>query len=114
MKYYDVRTQITPAYVSISHVKKGGRSVLITRDHVGLYKDGAPQIIMDSKEHGGLVIAAGKDGGEAVMKVGEHGGRVEAHGNGSSKGQAVMAVSEYGNGVVNTWDKNGYRVATLK
>lgn len=27
--------------------------------------------------------------------------------------RAVMGVTHYGNGAVSTWDKNGYRLATL-
>ena len=65
-------------------------------------------------EHGGYISANGETGRRAHMTIGEHGGRVGVGGNGSSKGEAVMAVNEYGNGVVSTWDKNGYRLASLK
>ena len=50
----------------------------------------------------------------ATLGVNEHGGSVEFYGKGIDKTRAAMGVNEYGNGAVNTWDKNGYRLATLK
>lgn len=41
------------------------------------------------------------------LRATEHGGRVDVFGK--SKGTAVMKIDEHGNGVVSTWDKNGYR-----
>ena len=38
----------------------------------------------------------------------EHGGRIDVF-NKQGENRAVMSVNEYGNGVVATWDKNGYR-----
>ena len=54
------------------------------------------------------------DTGSAVLQTGEHGGRAGVYGKGDEKARAVIAVNEYGNGAVSTWDKNGYRLATLK
>ena len=108
----DVRTQITPAYVSIRHGEKGGRSVLITRDHVGLYKDGAPQMIMDSKEHGGRVTVYGKDGESvARMSISENGGGVAVRGK-DGGGGAAMAITEYG-GFVRVSGKDGGGTAAM-
>ena len=63
-------------------------------------------------EHGGRVQAAG-DNTNVVMRVNERGGRVAVYGN-DGKQRVGMGVNEYGNGAVSTWDKNGYRLATLK
>ena len=71
---------------------------------------------MGIREHGGRVRVGGpaRDSSHARMGVSEHGGEVAVFGNGSSKGKAVMGINRYGNGAVSTWDKNGYRLATLK
>ena len=75
-------------------------------------------VILKTEEHGGSITAYGKDIGSttrgAVVDVGEHGGIVGVYGKGSDKLRAIMGVNEYGNGAVDTWDKNGYRLATLK
>ena len=71
------------------------------------------RIIVD--EHGGAVGVFGRDtNNSALMDVHEHGGRFGVFGRGSSKSRASMGVNEYGNGAVSTWDKNGYRLATLE
>ena len=49
-----------------------------------------------------------------MLSVNEHGGRVSVRGKGNNETRAVMGFNEYGNGGVSTWDKNGYRLATLK
>ena len=54
------------------------------------------------------------ENGSVTMDVDEHGGRVAVFGKGSDESRAIMGVDEYGNGAVSTWDKNGYRLATLK
>ena len=48
------------------------------------------------------------------MKADDYGGHVHVTGKGDDNSRAGMGVNEYGNGAVNTWDKNGYRLATLK
>ena len=68
-------------------------------------------------ERGGAVSVFGKDGisckdgkrsiSSAILGIGEHGGQVEVFGKG--EGKAGMGINEYGNGVVASWDKNGYR-----
>ncbi len=60
-------------------------------------------------EDGGEVAVNGKDGTQQTrIHTTENGGRVDVFGKGSSKSRAAMGVNEYGNGVVKTWDKNGY------
>ena len=48
------------------------------------------------------------------LQIDEYGGRVQLFGMGNKSARAVMGVNEYGNGAISTWDKNGYRLATLK
>jgi len=53
----------------------------------------------------------GENRGEsAQLKVDESGGRLDVFGKADDKSSATVAINEYGNGVVNTWDKNGYRL----
>ena len=60
-------------------------------------------------EGGNSVAVYNKQGKRAVgLHSTESGGRVNVYNN-QEKTRAVMAVNECGNGVVNTWDKNGYR-----
>ena len=66
-----------------------------------------------SKNGGGLVQVKGKAAG-AQVDINEYGGVVAVYGNGSDKARVQMSVNEYGNGVANAWDKNNYRVGTLK
>ena len=79
-----------------------GRISSFTPDHGAIF--------IHHNEHGGRVAVAGKNGGRAWIGGDEHGGTIAVYGNGSSKGQAGMGVNECGNGAVNTWDKNGYRL----
>ena len=78
-------------------------------------KDGEGAARMRITENGGAVSVHGKDGvGSAQMTINEYGGRVSVRGKGNDETRATIAVNEYGNGAVSTWDKNGYRLATLK
>ena len=53
-------------------------------------------------------INSGKDDDRVViMSTDKHGGIVFVGGKG--EGKAVLGINEYGNGIMNTWDKNGYR-----
>ena len=82
--------------------------------HVSIHgKDGNSRANMGIVEHGGYVSVDGKDRKSRVdVGISEHGGQVFAYGKGES--QVAIAINEYGNGAVSTWDKNGYRLATLK
>ena len=80
-----------------------------------LNKDGQLGAIVNVDEHGGRVSVRDKDGkSRAIVYVHEHGGSVSVHGKGSSESRAIIGVNKYGNGAISTWDKNGYRLATLK
>lgn len=46
------------------------------------------------------------------LHVNEYGGQLDLYGN-DDKARVLIGVNEYGNGVVNTFDKNGYRHAVL-
>lgn len=76
--------------------------------------EGSVGVTIVSSSDGGIIAVRNKGGGMAKMMIDGYGGRVEVYGKNSSKGQATMGVNEYGNGGVSTWDKNGYRLATLK
>lgn len=95
----------------------GSASMKITEDggniHVRQYGMGSADIrVNPDSRH--ITVSDKLSREQAFMSFNEHGGRVGVVGKGDSKGQAVMAVNEYGNGGVSTWDKNGYRLATLK
>ena len=95
---------------------KVGDVNLSTNEHGGtveiIGKEGV--VVLGTGEDSGLVGVYGKeiDKSRAVMVVNEHGGAVAIDGEGETR--AVIAVNEYGDGVVNTWDKNGDCLATLK
>ena len=77
-------------------------------------KDGEETAGMKIYENGGSVYVHGKDGGGiARMEIDEDGGSVAVYGN-DGKQRVGIGVNEYGNGGVSTWDKNGYRLKTLK
>lgn len=72
---------------------------------MGVNENGGFVSVHDFEKHGRAA---------AMMGLSKQGGLVAVTGKGDSKGQAAMGMSEYGSGVVNTWDKNGYRLAALK
>ena len=65
---------------------------------------------------GGQVGVSGKGRSksnvEATVGVTEYGGLIGVA-NKNGEPRAGMNVDAYGKGVVNTWDKNGYRLGTL-
>ena len=100
--------------------KDGHKNVLMSFNERGgrvdVYdKDGKSSAYMSVHENGGLVSLKGKDGGGSLqMSIDKYGGYVGVYGRGNDYSRAVMSVNEYGNGAVSTWDKNRYRLATLK
>ena len=96
----------------------GSKSTVFLQDS-GIYlsdKSGKEVVqIVSNGEHGGSVGVKGKEGQRgAQMNIDEHGGAFSAYGRGNQNSRVGMGVNEYGNGAVSTWDKNGYRLATLK
>ena len=88
-------------------------------DTVWVFGEKGGGVILDVNDHGGRVQIYGRGGRsdrerQATLGIDEHGGYVGIYGKGSQKAHAVMSVNDYGNGTVSTWDKNGYRLATLK
>ena len=88
---------------------KGNAPGMALERHIGIAQ-------MHITTHGGSVEVYGheKTAGtqiqaSALMHITEDGGRVAVDSNGDSEGKAAMEVNRYGNGVVGTWDKNGYR-----
>lgn len=76
-------------------------------------KRGAAQIGIG--EYGGDISMVGDNDNEPIiwMRTNENGGNIALYGN-DGKQRVGMGVNEYGNGAVSTWDKNGYRLGTLK
>ena len=70
-------------------------------------KDGGLASML-TKERSGIVWVSRKDGGEVEIDTDEYGGSVSVTNNQGAP-RAVMGVNAFGNGVVATWDKNGYR-----
>ena len=94
-------------------ITENGGLVTLTGKENG--KDGREGVQMAITENGGAVRVYGNDGERsAQMAINEDGGAVRVYGKGNTGSRAGMGVDEYGNGAVSTWDKNGYRLATLK
>ena len=75
-------------------------------------KTGVVRLATD--ENGRLVSVANEtDNRKAKLGINEHGDSVAVYGKGSNKSRAIITVNEYGSRAVSTWDKNGYRLATL-
>ena len=108
-------------------------TTLITGGRVDVTgEDDMAQVQICTDERGGLISVHGKRGSEAqvMIDVKDHGGRVAALGDGQSgvgmsivengglvlvtdndgDTKVVLGVNEYGTGMINTWDKNGYRL----
>ena len=107
------------SYVWVANNEHGG--------HVGvLGKDGSG-VQLSNDEHGGVVEVHSRGTGAWDTKVE---GKWEYDKDdlidilafiqqqeskyGAISARARMSVNEYGTGAVSTWDKNGYRLATLK
>ena len=107
--------------VSITIGEQGGTILVSGQIRSRLRKEGTWEetfndgkaVVIGIDDHGGKVKVDGK-GAAAEMQVTEYGGYVNVYGNNDDETRATMSVNSYGNGVVNTWDKNGYRLATLK
>ena len=102
--------------------KDGQGMVVITINKHGGYvncisnKDssGTAGIGIDKQGHGTFVVLDAEGLPGASMGCDEHGGAVTIWGKGNERARVGIGVNEYGNGAVSAWDKNGYRLATLK
>ena len=67
-------------------------------------------VLVCSEDLGNKVIVANKQRNSTVVELGstEYGGQVDFYNNQGER-RAMMGVNKYGYGVVDTWDKNGYR-----
>lgn len=110
---------------AVMALKEGSGSVLVRNTHgematMGWGKYGGEVAVRN--RDGSFVVMSGvgvlvhaKDGRGAGMSLEEHGGSVVVRGKGTNdRNRGLMHVDEYGNGIVSTSDKNGYRLATLK
>lgn len=100
-------------------IKNGESGVVVgIAEHGGFVrvvgKDSKPIATMGDHEHGGYVAAYGKnEKSSAGITIDNDGGRLSVIGK-DGKEKAAVGVSEHGNGAVNTWDKNGYRLGELR
>ena len=70
------------------------------------------QIRVDSYGAGHVSVAnylGEKQDASAELKVNEYGGTLNVFGKVDNESRVVVGINEYGNGVVSTWDKKGYR-----
>ena len=104
--------RVVTEFLSLEERRRGGHLRINERGGTVNVNGLSGAASMEVSEHGGNVnvFSAEKNGGpQAHMGVDEHGGVVSVFGKGGNTSRAIMGVSEYGNGAVNTWDKNGYR-----
>ena len=104
-----VRGKEQKGWAGIDVDDSGGRFAAYNREN-------SPGAMMNIGDNGGRVRVwgEGERSGIAEIKIGEYGGRFEVFGRGDRTTRVGIGVNEYGNGAVSTWDKNGYRLATLK
>ena len=89
-------------------------SMRITLSSRPLIRDEYGELTYMFGRDGGVVALWGKDGHEkASMSETVYGGQIYVFGKGRGS-RAAIGVNEYGHGTVGTWDKNGYRLATLR
>ncbi len=97
------------AWTSISATENGG--------YVSIYGSNPKKLlasigVTDDGESGLISVRRydyGKEIGAAQLKTDENGGRLDVFGKVDGKSRAAVSINEYGNGVMATWDKNGYR-----
>ena len=75
---------------------------------IGVRGKGDEMVILNTTQYGGSVAVVRNDGKlGGMLHVDEYGGQVMVRSKG--EGFAEIGISEHGNGIVSTWDKNGYR-----
>lgn len=106
--------------VSINHKNGGGVFISATKRGGGfLHTKGANHdnslvsIGITDDRDGGLISVNryehGREIGSAQLSANRNGGRLSIYGKTDDNSRVVVGINEYGNGVVSTWDKNGYR-----
>ena len=99
-------------------IKVGMMGVYESRGMVTVLGEGGTELGLDTgmatmsvnEEGGNITVHRRKSTGEGVrIDTDQYGGQVIVFGRGNKLSRAAMGVNEYGNGAVNTWDKNGYR-----
>ena len=114
--------------VRLSSSENGGRISVFGKDENTADRG---RVVLATDEHGGSVVVRGKDeikgevylseDGQVVIKPGKkakggvrlgidgYGGLVNITGKSEEASRVLLGVNQYGNGSVNTWDKDGYR-----
>ena len=70
----------------------------------------SPQVSLTANADEAAISVFGDADTGAGMDFDEYGGRVSVFGAEGKRFRAIMGVAENGNGVVTTWDKNGYQL----
>ena len=105
--------------VSINH-RNGGQSFISATNNGGFvsisggnHKNNLASIAVTDDGDSGMISVyrydRGKQIGVAQLTANKNGGRLDVFGKVDDKSRAAVSINEYGNGVVSTWDKNGYR-----
>ena len=95
-------------HISLTTHQNGAQLVILGDLGVGA----SPGVTLDtSAKSVDLYLFEGEK--SAFLRINEHGGSVGVSGKGKDTGKARMGINEYGNGAISTWDKHGYRLATL-
>ena len=105
--------------VKVNH-KNGGHTFISATDdggYVSIYgakhnKELASIAGSDVGESGVITVSRydnGKEAGAVQLSANKNGGRLSIYGKTDHSSRVVVGINEYGNGVVSTWDKNGYR-----
>ena len=97
------------AQVVVRYDENGGRLTVVDKSY-----EGGTMIGVDQKGRGTISVSSAEIRVAAMMHVGDDGGHITVYGKGETGTRVAIGVNEYGNGGVSTWDKNGYRLATLK
>jgi len=104
---------------SVDH-KNGGHVFMSVADEGGFvsiygaqHKKILAGIGVSDDGEGGLIDVNRYDHGKKISRAelltDKNGGRLNVFGKVDNESRVVVGINEYGNGVVSTWDKNGYR-----
>ena len=102
------------------HHKNGGKTFMSATEnggYVSIYGSNPKKLlasigVTDDGESGLISVYRydrGMKTGAAQLTANKNGGRLDVFGKADDTSRAAVSINEYGNGVVSTWDKNGYR-----